>query len=252
MVLGERRRERPVQPSLHYFISLLLNRLFYCNFYQLIVAAMKQVLWCLLLLGPAILAQEVSTADIAANEVAGNPYLFKDWSNGTVRFSSGREIKQFKLKFDVFKNQLLLQFEGSTFAAESKVQEFVLLPKSKTKDSLVFRKGFPASEKTNDHTFFQILFKDKVQLLRLFSRNIIEDRTLVTTGKHNKRLEEAETFYLFQNNQLIVLPARSNDLAAVFPEKKTELAAFIDTQNLRMRSAEDFLAVVKKYNELIP
>src|SRR5262245_42784000 len=107
---------------------------------------MKQILWCLLLLAQSIFGQDDS-------DISGNPYLFKDWSNGTVRFSSGREMKQFKLKFDAFRNQLLLQFEGSTFAAESKVQEFVLLQK---KDSLVFRKGFPP----NENTFYQVLFKD--------------------------------------------------------------------------------------------
>lgn len=205
---------------------------------------MKQILWCLLLLGHCLLAQE-------NDDVSGNPYLFKDWNNGTVRFSSGREMKQFKLKFDVLKNQLLLQFEGSTFAAESKVQEFVLLPK-KTKDSLVFKKGYPVSDKTNSETFFEILFKDKVQLLRLYVKTIVEDRTLVNTGKYNKRLEEAESYYLFQNNQLIRLPARTSELVAALPDKRTELAAFIESQGLRMRSGEDFLTVVKKYNELLP
>lgn len=203
--------------------------------------AMKQILWCLLLLGGYSFAQEV-------DDVAGNPYLFKDWSNGTVRFSSGREMKQFKLKFDVFKNQLLLQFQGSTFAAESKVKEFVLLPKNK--DSLVFSKGYPTAGNTNSETFFQVLFKDKVQLLRLFSKNIIEEKTLVSTGKNNKRLEDAEAYYLFQNDQLIALPARAAELAAALPEKKTEMATTIG--DARLRSAEEYILVIKKYNALLP
>src|SRR6185503_13571551 len=75
-------------------------------------------------------------------EIAGNPYLLNGWNDGVIKFSSGRVVKQFKIKFDCLNNQLLLQFEGNTFAAESKVTEFVIYPKGKKNDSMVFRKGY--------------------------------------------------------------------------------------------------------------
>ena len=102
---------------------------------------MKHIAWCLLLLCQCALGQTTKDDD---NTVSGNPYLFKEWCDGVVRFSSGRTLNQFKLKFDCLKNALLLQFNGSAFAAESKVQEFVMYPKKK--DSLLCLKsgpGFP-------------------------------------------------------------------------------------------------------------
>jgi hypothetical protein len=214
---------------------------------------MKHITWCLLLLCHCALGQ--TATDLTANngDISGNPYLFKDWCNGTVHFSSGRVLNQFKLKFDVFKNQLLLQFEGSTFAAESKINEFVMYPKSKSKDSLVFRKGFPISDKGTEHTYYQVLFAGKVQLLRLFGRTVITEHNLVVSNnKQHSRLEEAEYYYLLHNNSLVLLPGNRTELAAIFPDKKEQLAAFITDQQLKMRSSEDYVAVVKKYNELIP
>ena len=209
---------------------------------------MKHILWCLLLLSQSTLAQ-TSDTDISGDDISGNPFLFKDWCNGTVRFTSGRVMNQFKLKFDCLKNQLLLQFNGSAFAAESKIEEFVIYPKTKSKDSLVFRKGFPATEKGSEHTFYQVLFRDKVQLLRLFFRNVIEEQKLVVSGGRNHRhMEEAEQYYLLQNNSLTLLPANRADLVGKFPQ----LAEFVASQQLKMRDAEDFVVVVKKYNELIP
>jgi hypothetical protein len=215
---------------------------------------MKHILWCLLLLGQCTLAQtNTNQTELTNEDVSGNPYLFKDWCNGTVRFTSGRVMNQFKLKFDVFKNQLLLQFNGSAFAAESKVDEFVIYPKSKSKDSLVFRKGFPATEKASEHTFYQVLFQDKVQLLRLFFRNVIEEQKLVVTnGRTSRHMEEGERYFLLQNNNLTLLPASRSELAATFPDKKDQLAEFINSQQLKMRNPEDYVAVVRKYNELIP
>jgi hypothetical protein len=216
--------------------------------------AMKHITWCLLLLCHCTFGQTGNNpTESSTEDISGNPYLFKDWCNGTVRFSSGRVLNQFKLKFNVFKNQLLLQFNGSAFAAESKIEEFVIYPKSKSNDSLVFRKGFPATEKTSEHTYYQVLFKDKVQLLRLYFRNVIEEHKLVVTnGRLNRHMEEGEHYYLLQNNSLTLLPANRSDLAEKFPDKKDQLAEFITSQQLKMRSPEEYVIVVKKYNELIP
>lgn len=210
---------------------------------------MRYITWCLLLLCQCALAQ---TNDPLQNssEISGNPYLFKDWCNGTVHFTSGRILHQFKLKFDVFKNLLLLQFDGNTFAAESKIDEFVMYPKSKTKDSLVFRKGFPKSDKGTEQTYYQVLFTGKVQLLRLFGRTVIQEHNLVVSNnKYRSRMEEAEYYYMLLNDSLVLLPGNRTELAALFPPGVGE---FIHQHQLKMRSAEDYIAVVKKYNELLP
>ena len=215
---------------------------------------MKHITWCLLLLCQWTLGQTTNNlpGEEEMNDVTGNPYLFKDWSNGIVRFSGGRTMNQFKLKFDCLKNLLVLQFNGSAFAAEGKVQEFVMYPKSKSKDSLLFRKGFPAVDKATENTYYQVLFQDKVTLLRLFSRNIIEEKQLVTVNGHiNRRLEEVERYYLLHNGEMVLLPDSRNDLPEKFSDKKDQIAQFISSQQLKMRSSDDYLQVVKKYNELL-
>jgi len=208
---------------------------------------MKHIAWCLLLLGQCALGQ---TKEDDQNTITGNPYLFKEWCDGVVRFTSGRTVTQFKLKFDCFNNRLLLQFNGSAFAAESKVQEFVMYPKKK--DSLIFRRGFPTTDKTSENTYFHVLLQDKVSLLRFVARNIIEERQLVSVGgRVNRRMEDVEFYYLLQNGALTLLPDSRNELPEKFADKKEPIAAFISAQQLKMHSPEDFVQVVKKYNELL-
>lgn len=191
-------------------------------------------------------------AEVDYKDVAGNPYLFKDWSDGVIRFTSGRSLNQFKLKFDCARNQLVLQFDGSSFAAESKVREFVMYPKSgKKKDSLVFRKGFPAIDKLTNDTYYQVMFEGKVLLLRLFARDIIEEKKIVSSGSNNKRMEEVERFYFFRDGAMSLLPQDRSDLLKLFPNQKDPLTQFISDRQLKMRSAEDFLAFAQKYNELL-
>lgn len=208
---------------------------------------MKHIAWCLLLLSQCALSQVTKEDD--QNTISGNPYLFKDWCDGVVRFTSGRTLNQFKLKFDCLKNMLLLEFNGSAFAAESKVQEFVMYPKKK--DSLLFRRGYPATEKTSENTYFQVMVQDKATLLRMIARNIIEEKQIVSNGRVNRRMEAAEFYYLLQNGTMTLLPADRNDLPEKFGDKKEPIAAFIAARQLRMHTPEDFVLVVKKYNELL-
>ena len=208
---------------------------------------MKHIAWCLLLLCQCALGQ--SSKEEELNTITGNPYLFKEWNDGVVRFTSGRTMNQFKLKFDCLKNSLLLQFQGNAFATESKVQEFVMYPKKK--DSLLFRRGFPATDRTTDQTYFHVLVQGKTSLLRLIARNIVEEKQLVSVnGRVDRRLEEVEQYYLLQNGKMTLLPASTRDLPEVFADKKEPIAQFITTKQLRMHDPEDFIAVINKYNEL--
>lgn len=209
---------------------------------------MKHIAWCLLLLCQCALGQTSKEEDL--NSITGNPYLFKEWNDGVVRFSSGRTMNQFKLKFDCLKNSLLLQFEGNAFATESKVQEFVLYPKKK--DSLVFRRGFPATDRTTEQTYLHVLVQGKASLLRLIARNIVEEKQLVNVGGHiNRRMDEVELYYMLQDGKMMLLPASSRELPDAFGEKKDAIARFIADKQLRMHDLADFVAVINKYNELI-
>jgi hypothetical protein len=241
----------PLPLVLFVFISTLSNyhiSTLFRTLYPIKIAAMKHIAWCLLLLCQCALGQTSKEDDL--NNITGNPFLLKDWCDGVVRFTSGRTVTQFKLKFDCLKNMLLLQFEGNAFAAESKVREFVMYPKNK--DSLLFRRGFPVTERTSDQTYFHILLQGKTSLLRLAARNVIEERQLVTVnGRVSRRMEDADYYYLYQNGAMILLPANKTDLPEKFADKKEPLAQFIADKQLKMHSPDDFVQVVKKYNELI-
>ena len=215
---------------------------------------MKHIWWCLLLICAQTYGQN-GLEDAAAlkderSGAYGNPYLLKEWSDGVIRFTSGRVVNQFKLKFDCVKNQLLLQFDGSTFAAESKVKEFTLYKGGKKKDSLLFRKGYPAVQNCTVETYYQVLFEGKIALLKLYVKNIIESKQAIPATT-TRRLEDVETFYLLKEGTMILLPQDKNDLPKSFPDKSDLLSKFIAEQQLRMRTSEDFIQVAKKYNELL-
>jgi len=206
----------------------------------------------LLLLQTTVQGQiDIPNKDING-ELYGNPYIIKDWSDGLVKFTSGRVVNQFRLRFDCVRNQLVLQFQGSTFAAESKVKEFVMYTGSgKKKDSLVFRKGYPAIDKGNENTYYQVLLEGKTQLLRLIAKNVVEEKELISSTRARGRLEEEEKYYLLKDGSMILLPPDRTQILNALPAQATALAQFITDNNLRFRTQADYIQLAKKYNELL-
>ena len=206
----------------------------------------------LLLLQTTVQGQiDIPNKDING-ELYGNPYIIKDWSDGLVKFTSGRVVNQFRLRFDCVRNQLVLQFQGSTFAAESKVKEFVMYTGSgKKKDSLVFRKGYPAIDKGNENTYYQVLLEGKTQLVRLIAKNVVEEKELIASVRARGRLEDEEKYYLLKDGAMILLPPDKTQILNALPGQATALGQYINDNNLRFRTQADYIQLAKKYNELL-
>lgn len=211
---------------------------------------MKYILWCLLLLSFGSYAQE-SARETEISNATGNPYLLKDWNEGVIIFNSGRVVKQFKLRFDCVHNRLMLQFDGASFAAESQVKEFVIYTKSgKSRDSMIFKKGFPGINGGTDETFYQVLLSGKATLLRLFVKTLVAEKQLVNDNGHN-RLEDDEHYFLLQDGVMISLPRNKNELVEKLPAQTEPMKQFVAQQTLRMEKADDFVKIISKYNELL-
>lgn len=214
---------------------------------------MKYIWWCLLLLSPAAFPQQNGDEkEIDYSNVIGDPYLNKDWADGVIRFNNGRTMTQFKLKFDCLRNQLVLQFQGSSFGAQNQVREFVMYlnPKKKA-DSVLFRKGYPAIDKLTENTYYEVLHEGKTTLLRLYAKDLIQEKELITSNRAGMRMQDKELFYLYQDGAMKELPADKSELAKLVPGKEAALTQFINQQDLKFRTAEDYMKLVKKLETLL-
>lgn len=185
------------------------------------------------------------------NDVSGSAFLNRDWSDGVIRFSSGRVATQFKLKFDCVNNQLNLQFNGSTFVTESKVKEFVIYSKNgNTRDSMVFRKGFPAADKGNEETYFQVLVEGKAMLLCLHMKHIAEEQQIASKVIY-RRITDQEIFYLLKDGKMTVLPNDKLFIIEKFPGHTELMQKYINEHQLKFRNAPDYTKLIVYYNTLL-
>lgn len=183
-------------------------------------------------------------------DASGSPFLFTSWNEGWIRFASGRSTNQFKLKFDCLKNQLLLQFNGNSFSTESKVKEFVIYPKGNRNDSMVFKKGYPGIEPANEETFYQVVFQDKISLLHLYGKIVMEEQQLVAK-EIRRHIRDENKFYIYSNNKMILIPEDKLAIPALFGDQSAEIRQFINDKQLKFRDPADYLQLAQYYNSLL-
>lgn len=180
--------------------------------------------------------------------VKGHPYLVDEWMKGTIKFNSGRVLDQFKLKFDIARNVLLLQYQGSAFTAEAKVIAFTMYTKSKKgADSIVFRRGFPQFEENAADVFYHVLCDGNTKLLKYPKKVISEEKKLLAAT--NRSFEQQVSFYLFKDGVMVRI-SEDKPLLSALSDKSEELKKFVAEKELKLRSEEDYLLVVNRYNEL--
>ena len=185
------------------------------------------------------------------NDISGTPYVLTDWKEATIRFSSGRLATQFRIKFDCIKNQVMLQFEGNSFATQSKIREFVIYPKSRKEiDSMLFRKGFPVTDKANEETFYQVLLEGKTELLCLYLKQITEEQQIASKIIY-RRIRDEKVFYLLKDQAMIQLPSDRATFSDVFYGHAEKIKQFVNEKQLKLRDAEDYKKVVEYYNSLL-
>lgn len=183
-------------------------------------------------------------------DVSGTPYFMSAWTDGIIRFSSGRATNQFRIRFDCIQNKVLLQFNGSSFTTESKIREFLIFPNGlKGNDSLLFRKGFPVNGSANEETFYQVVLWDKNSLLCLPVKKISEERQIASKTIY-RRIQDDFEYYLLKDNKLHKLSMLRQEVAPLFPDHQEELRKFIDENQLRFREVQDLVKLVKYYNSL--
>lgn len=183
-------------------------------------------------------------------DASGSPFLFTNWNEGWIRFASGRATNQFKLKFDCLKNQLLLQFNGNAFSTESKVKEFVLYPKGNKNDSMVFKKGYPATEQANEETFYQLMFQDRLALLHLYVKVVMEEQQLVAK-EIRRHIRDENKYFIFLDNKMMLLPEDRTLIADAFGDQAVSIRQFISDKQLKFREPDDYIQLARYYNSLL-
>jgi len=183
----------------------------------------------------------------AVDDIEGSPFLLVDWNWGAVKFRNGRFAKDLSLHFNVYNNQLYFKKEERQLMFELPVQEFMIrYLKDNDSVTVVYRSGFPETEKTTWETFLEVLNDGNLKLLKYRYKVIKSFRPYNQPEK--KKFEDREQLYAFVDGRMLKFKKEKESIIEILPQHKAAILSIIEQKKLKLKNEEDVKTLFEELN----
>lgn len=180
------------------------------------------------------------------NVLEGSPYTSTDFKDGSILPSklNSKWILGCKLRYNSYANQLEIE--------ELDLIKVVLLADIKAFKIgwHIYESGFPAVDKLNLNSFYDVLYDGKVILLKN-SKTILQEVKAADDVKQGDKFTTYDNYYLFENQEMKkFFMSKKAFLKVISPAKISAVETFINELKLNLKDENDLVQVVKFYNSL--
>lgn len=183
------------------------------------------------------------------SDVKGHPYLFEEWTEGTVKLSNGKTYSAVSLKYNVLRDEVFFKDPktGQLLAFVVPVVEFKL--NDADKGSLLFRNGYKALENATEKSYYQVVFNGGMQLLKRTSKKINEEKPF-NSASTIKSFEEITSYFLASNDTPVRIRRDKKSVLTALGKNSEALENFIKENQLNLKEENDLVRLITYYNTL--
>lgn len=179
-------------------------------------------------------------APMPSNLISGSPYLNESFQKGKVKLSSGKWIEHEALRYNTFTHQLEYQSSGRVMTTSPRdVVEFVI-------GDVSMKNGFEVIDKQDQLAYYQVLLEGKRSVLK-YVVSVLEAVKGFDDVKQGDKLVTNAYYYLMDDQQHIqkFFLSKKSFLTALGPIDAPKAEKVIDQKNLKIKSIDDVLEVLK-------
>nr|MBC7613770.1 hypothetical protein [Pseudopedobacter sp.] len=186
--------------------------------------------------------------EISYTDIKGTPFLFSDWVSGVVILGNGDTFSDVPLKYNVFDEKLYFKNPKKDELLEF-VQPLKSFKFNELKGAGVFSKGFPAIDKFNSETFYDVLFDGKVKLLNKQYKTLLEVRPY-NSATIEKSFVDHNDYYLVKGSKIERIRNSKKDFLDIFSDKSAQIEVFIKNEKIDFKNNDDLVKVFNYYDSL--
>ncbi len=162
-------------------------------------------------------------------DVKGSPYLYDEWSNGSVYLTNGSKHENLELMYDVLEGKVLYKStDGKTWEFTAPVASFNIDGKAE------FKKGA--------NGFYQILFDGDKPLYKKLTKNVLEKRPYGSSNIE-KTVTNSTNYYIGDLKAPKRIKTDNASVAALFGADETKAKQYIKDHKLNVKKEEDLIKV---------
>jgi hypothetical protein len=185
-------------------------------------------------------------------DIAGTPFYVPEWKYGYIITTDNKVYSKRLLRLNLQTNEVHYLSESNTEMSlhAGSVKEIFINDSSKFPAMQYrFQSGLPTIDDQNEFSFYQVISKGKISLLKSFRKAIITEKNELS-GEINKEFRTYEDYYIFTGASIIRIKKNNDFFLPLLKDKKAEIEQYIKKANLGTRNAGDIKMILDYYNSL--
>lgn len=198
---------------------------------------------------------QVNTNQFGANKIEGGnqiavgtyteyenqPYLMEDWPKGYLKTTAGKWYTAEKLNYNVSTDRPEFQEGEKRFNPKLDLTAFTL---GDTASGVYFQNGFPAIDQQTAKSFYQVLGKGSVRLLK-YTKATLLDVTSFNSATKKKRFDFNEMYYVYRPDQKIIRVKKDKkSVLEALPEQAARIEEIASQRKLKLKNWEEIRQVL--------
>jgi hypothetical protein len=182
-------------------------------------------------------------------DVTGTPFLYEEWSPGTVKFTNGKSYKEnLFLKYNAKDDELYFKNKnGDPLLFVDSVSEFVITPPIGIGHH--YRNGYKDVNGYSQNAFFEVVADGSVQLLKKTKKTILESKAY-NSPTTERRFVTVSQYYLIKSGKAVAVKPDKKSVLSTLNDKQPALEKFIKENNLNLRNDDELAKLVVYYNSI--
>lgn len=172
-------------------------------------------------------------------EYSGSIYLYDEWKLASIRLTN-EKIEKVKVKYNLLDDLFYVQgSDGNPVTFEKPYNEVSI--DDADGNTLLFRRYTNAA---GEFAFFQVLFDDKVQLLKKDKVSFIEMLNYNDVSAKKKVIKQTKFYAQYKNREMSELKISKKNILNFMADRKADILTFMDKQNINLKSDPDLVKLL--------
>ncbi len=231
---------------------------------------LKQIVCCLILAAPGCLYTLQAQTEVRAavpevlydgngsrieshsSDIAGTPFFREEWRLGSVTLQSNRRFDSVKIRLNLETQQVHFMDQNNAEIALFKgyvktIRFYDILPG--VDGPAEFQTGFPAVDQQDEKSFYQVICKGKIFLLKYMHKAISQYKNEFS-GENKREYVGYEDYYVSNGKEITRLKKDKSAVLSLLADQQAKVQSFIDTNHLKFKSVDEVKRVIDYYNTL--
>ncbi|MBD2704905.1 hypothetical protein IC229_30010 [Spirosoma sp. BT702] len=196
----------------------------------------------------------INTIDHRYEGLRGTPYFLPEWNKGQIEMTAGQNYKDVPIKFDAFRQQLMLlrtwMGNDSIMVNPETVKSFQF--RDANGQTYLFRR-LTAPQESQPQGYFLVLYSGKTALLKRIEKKFkpADYKDPYSNNTRYDQFRETDTYFLQKPDQTLAkIKLSDKALLEAIGAHQDELKAFAKQASLNLKTEEGAASLLKQYDNL--